>query len=62
MTQSRGMDSVDHALALIITRLQSAIPDPVLWAGAAAESCAKSIEKLTWDFAELRRRLKYWAI
>ena len=56
------MDSVDQALALIITRLQSAIPDPMLWAGAAAESCAKSIEKLTWDFAELRRRLKYWAI
>jgi hypothetical protein len=62
MTQSREMDSVDHALALIITRLQSAIPDPVLWAGAASDACAQAIEKLTWEFAELRKRLKYWAI
>jgi hypothetical protein len=62
MTQSREMDSVDHALALIITRLQSAIPDPVLWAGAASDACAQSIEKLTWEFAELRKRLKCWAI
>jgi len=56
------MDSIDHSLLYAVARLQSAIPDPMLWAGSAANSCAVSIEGIASDLLAIRQRLSSWAM
>jgi hypothetical protein len=56
------MDAIDNSLFYAVARLQSAIPDPLLWAGAAASSCAVSIEGIAEDLLGIRQRLSSWAM
>jgi ubiquinone biosynthesis protein UbiJ len=57
-----GMNSVDQLLAQAIAKLQMAIPNPNQWAGAAAQSCAESIERLVHEVEFLRQRLASWSL
>jgi hypothetical protein len=56
------MDAIDNSLFYAVARLQSAIPDPMLWAGSAASSCAVSIEGIAGDLLAIRQRLSSWAM
>ena len=56
------MDAIDHSLFYAVARLQLAIPDPMLWAGSAASSCAVSIEGIAEDITAIRHRLSSWAM
>jgi hypothetical protein len=54
------MTSIDFALRAAETRMLFAIPNPILWSGAAALACAESIERLTDDLRRLNARLSEW--
>jgi hypothetical protein len=54
------MNQIDFALLTAQTRVKFAIPDPVLWSGAASIACAESIERLADDLHLLQSRLLEW--
>jgi hypothetical protein len=51
------MNSIDFALRTAETRIKFAIPNPVLWSGAASMACAESIEYVVHDLQLLQQRL-----
>jgi hypothetical protein len=55
------MDSIDHAINQAIIGLRYCQPDPNLWRGSAASSCAATIEQLTSQLQNLLVRLSSWA-
>jgi hypothetical protein len=56
------MDAIDNSLLYAVAKLQLAIPNPMLWAGSAASSCAVSIEGIAQDLVAIRHRLSSWAM
>lgn len=55
-------DSIEFAINRAITHLRMAIPDPTLWSGATATSCANAIEALVAELLSLGNRIDNWAI
>ncbi|WP_158512757.1 hypothetical protein [Candidatus Rhodoluna planktonica] len=56
------MNSVDLGIQQAITHLHLAVPDPLLWSGAAASSCAQALERLCQELQSLQIRLNQWAL
>lgn len=53
---------MEHAIDRAITHLRMAIPDPTLWSGVTANSCAAAIETLVAELIALRHRIGSWPI
>jgi hypothetical protein len=54
------MNQIDFALKAAETRMKLAIPNPLLWSGAASMACAESIENLAHELNALHLRLNDW--
>jgi hypothetical protein len=61
MSEHLSMDSIDHAINQAIIALRYCLPNPNLWRGVAASSCANSIESLAHQLQNLQARLSSWA-
>ncbi|CAB4627768.1 unannotated protein [freshwater metagenome] len=55
------MDSIDHVVLQAIIAVRQSLPNPSLWAGAAANSCANSMEALARELEIMLHRLNSWA-
>ncbi len=56
------MDAIEHTLMAVVARLNMATPNPLLWNGKAASTCAETLNNLANDINLLRIRLGSWAM
>ncbi|MSZ40552.1 MAG: hypothetical protein F2599_05380 [Actinobacteria bacterium] len=61
MPEHLKMDSIDHVVLQAIIAVRQSLPNPSLWAGAAANSCANSMEALARELEIMLHRLNSWA-